>query len=171
MRTSDNLKPYHICYSYRYQCNPGLVHWSLQFITIMLQPRICRLSITDPSISSLASSLTALTLCSTNPSLTFNRHASHAAQGRANGPKDSAGRRLGAKKTASQWVIPGNIIFKQRGKFTEPKKLLPVVTSLKLTKSRHQMASRRKRRYRQRPHHLRHRLRLCALLPRSSPPP
>ncbi|RVX66446.1 hypothetical protein B0A52_09676 [Exophiala mesophila] len=43
------------------------------------------------------------------------RYASHAAQGRANGPTDSAGRRLGAKKSASEYVVPGNIIFKQRG--------------------------------------------------------
>ncbi|KAL9616733.1 MAG: hypothetical protein Q9160_008421 [Pyrenula sp. 1 TL-2023] len=46
---------------------------------------------------------------------TFSRSASHASQGRANGPKDSAGRRLGAKKSASEYVVPGNIIFRQRG--------------------------------------------------------
>ncbi|KAK2756490.1 54S ribosomal protein L2 mitochondrial [Arachnomyces sp. PD_36] len=44
------------------------------------------------------------------------RHASHNTQGRANsGARDSAGRRLGAKKSGDQYVIPGNIIFRQRG--------------------------------------------------------
>ncbi|KAF2436891.1 ribosomal protein L27 [Tothia fuscella] len=43
------------------------------------------------------------------------RHASHQAQGRANGPKATAGRRLGAKKSGEQYVVPGNIIFRQRG--------------------------------------------------------
>ncbi|EME81816.1 uncharacterized protein MYCFIDRAFT_16902, partial [Pseudocercospora fijiensis CIRAD86] len=43
------------------------------------------------------------------------RHASHQAQGRANGAKDGPGKRLGAKKTGGQYVVPGNIIFKQRG--------------------------------------------------------
>ncbi|KAI4790565.1 ribosomal protein L27, partial [Aureobasidium sp. EXF-8845] len=49
------------------------------------------------------------------------RHASHKAQGAANSAKDGAGKRLGAKKsgephnTTEQYVIPGNIIFRQRG--------------------------------------------------------
>lgn len=44
------------------------------------------------------------------------RYASHATQGRANsGARDPAGKRLGAKKSGEQYVIPGNIIFKQRG--------------------------------------------------------
>jgi Ribosomal L27 protein len=87
-----------------------------QSYSIMLQPRIYRPSQKiDNLLNSLATMLTALTLSSTKPSTVFLRHASHATQGRANGPKDTAGRRLGAKKTASQFVIPGNIIFKQRG--------------------------------------------------------
>ena len=80
------------------------------------------------NISTFAAYLNSLTLCSTHPrssiprishpiSCIFSRNASHAAQGRANGPKDSAGRRLGAKKSDSEYVIPGNIIFKQRGTF------------------------------------------------------
>lgn len=85
----------------------------------MLQPRLrCRPSAIDSPLASLAAALNALSLCQQHAKLaqtTFVRQASHAAQGRANGPKDSAGRRLGAKKTASQYVIPGNIIFKQRG--------------------------------------------------------
>ncbi|KKZ68913.1 hypothetical protein EMCG_00084 [[Emmonsia] crescens] len=44
------------------------------------------------------------------------RFASHATQGRANnGTKNGAGKRLGAKKSGDQFVIPGNIIFRQRG--------------------------------------------------------
>ncbi|EAS31162.3 ribosomal protein L27 [Coccidioides immitis RS] len=44
------------------------------------------------------------------------RYASHATQGAANAhSKNSPGRRLGAKKTGEQYVIPGNIIFRQRG--------------------------------------------------------
>ncbi|KIW29849.1 ribosomal protein L27 [Cladophialophora immunda] len=88
----------------------------------MLQPRIYRPVVSsEASLAALASSLSALSLCSKhahlNPrtSTIFVRHASHAQQGRANGPSDSAGRRLGAKKGSSEWVHPGNIIFKQRG--------------------------------------------------------
>ncbi|ERF73177.1 hypothetical protein EPUS_03018 [Endocarpon pusillum Z07020] len=82
----------------------------------MLQPRICRPSRTiEYSLGLLTTSLAAWTCTSTIPTATFIRHASHATQGRANGPKDSAGRRLGAKKTDSEYVVPGNIIFKQRG--------------------------------------------------------
>ncbi|KAL1850350.1 54S ribosomal protein L2 mitochondrial [Paecilomyces lecythidis] len=48
--------------------------------------------------------------------LSIFRHASHATQGRANAKaRDPAGKRLGAKKTGEQYVIPGNIIFRQRG--------------------------------------------------------
>ena len=88
----------------------------------MLQPRLYRPTASpEACLAALASSLNALSLCSshtrppTQASIILSRHASHASQGRANGPKDSAGRRLGAKKTASEYVIPGNIIFKQRG--------------------------------------------------------
>lgn len=88
----------------------------------MLQPRIKLFNPSrDASLSILAATFNQLALCSKHASRVLHdhpvlvRYASHAAQGRANGPKDSAGRRLGAKKTASQYVIPGNIIFKQRG--------------------------------------------------------
>lgn len=51
-----------------------------------------------------------------NPtSLSFVRHSAHQAQGRANGAKDGPGKRLGAKKSGGEYVIPGNIIFRQRG--------------------------------------------------------
>ncbi|KAF2455590.1 ribosomal L27 protein-domain-containing protein [Lineolata rhizophorae] len=43
------------------------------------------------------------------------RYAHHQSEGRANGVKDGPGKRLGAKKTAGQYVIPGHIIFRQRG--------------------------------------------------------
>ncbi|RDW88330.1 hypothetical protein BP6252_00362 [Coleophoma cylindrospora] len=49
------------------------------------------------------------------PSLTFVRHASHNQQGAVNKAKDGPGKRLGAKKSGEQYVIPGNIIFRQRG--------------------------------------------------------
>ena len=59
-----------------------------------------------------------------SPSLTLSkllplsnvRHASHAAQGAANRhSRDPAGKRLGAKRTGGEYVVPGCIIFKQRG--------------------------------------------------------
>ncbi|GLA49287.1 54S ribosomal protein L2 mitochondrial [Aspergillus niger] len=44
------------------------------------------------------------------------RHASHASQGTANRhSRDPAGKRLGAKRTAGEYVVPGCIIFRQRG--------------------------------------------------------
>ncbi|KAF2465175.1 uncharacterized protein BDR25DRAFT_337124 [Lindgomyces ingoldianus] len=50
-----------------------------------------------------------------SPTLAFVRHASHQTQGRANGAKQGPGKRLGAKKSGGEYVIPGNIIFRQRG--------------------------------------------------------
>ncbi|OJJ69343.1 hypothetical protein ASPBRDRAFT_45649 [Aspergillus brasiliensis CBS 101740] len=44
------------------------------------------------------------------------RHASHASQGTANRhSRDPAGKRLGAKRTTGEYVVPGCIIFRQRG--------------------------------------------------------
>lgn len=43
------------------------------------------------------------------------RYASHQAQGRANKAKQGPGKRLGAKKTGGMYVVPGNILYKQRG--------------------------------------------------------
>lgn len=48
-------------------------------------------------------------------SLTHLRCASHASQGRANKAAPGPGKRLGAKKGATELVVPGNIIFRQRG--------------------------------------------------------
>ncbi|MCJ1382866.1 54S ribosomal protein L2 mitochondrial [Xylographa soralifera] len=44
-----------------------------------------------------------------------SRPASHASQGRANKAAPGPGKRLGAKKGDSELVVPGNIIFRQRG--------------------------------------------------------
>ena len=51
---------------------------------------------------------------------TPTRAASHAAQGVANGPKQGPGKRLGAKKGDSEPVVPGNILFRQRGSLWWP---------------------------------------------------
>ena len=70
------------------------------------------------ALDALQSALISLRISqSTHPSLatTWKRHASHASQGRANGPKNGPGKRLGAKKSAGEYVIPGNILYKQRG--------------------------------------------------------
>ncbi|EON62964.1 hypothetical protein W97_02190 [Coniosporium apollinis CBS 100218] len=92
----------------------------------MLLPRLCaptraafaasRNPHTTSSISNTA--LEAIRCSNAAPAttiLSFVRHATHQSEGRANGPKDGPGKRLGAKKTGEQYVIPGNIIFRQRG--------------------------------------------------------
>ncbi|KAG9697420.1 ribosomal protein L27, partial [Aureobasidium melanogenum] len=85
----------------------------------MLLPRIRALPTgSSPAISTLETALSALRLSScTTTSITSIavRHASHKAQGAANSAKDGPGKRLGAKKSGEQYVIPGNIIFRQRG--------------------------------------------------------
>ncbi|KAF3919155.1 hypothetical protein ABW21_db0208798 [Orbilia brochopaga] len=50
-----------------------------------------------------------------SPVLSFVRHATHKSSGAANGPGDSAGRRLGAKKAGGERVRKGMILFRQRG--------------------------------------------------------
>lgn len=57
-------------------------------------------------------------LSSNLPLFSFSqvRHASHSAQGAANKhSRDPAGKRLGAKRTGGEYVVPGCIIFRQRG--------------------------------------------------------
>ncbi|KAF2191785.1 hypothetical protein K469DRAFT_654903 [Zopfia rhizophila CBS 207.26] len=86
----------------------------------MQLPRIfapVRASIQLSSASLIPSSRVLDTFRAANASLTvsFVRHATHQSQGRANGAKDGPGKRLGAKKTGGEYVIPGNIIFRQRG--------------------------------------------------------
>ncbi|KAF1925038.1 60S ribosomal protein L2, mitochondrial precursor [Didymella exigua CBS 183.55] len=90
----------------------------------MLLPRILapvRASIQTPSTFILPASRVIEAIRSANgasahvPTLSFVRHSAHQAQGRANGAKDGPGKRLGAKKSGGEYVIPGNIIFRQRG--------------------------------------------------------
>lgn len=47
--------------------------------------------------------------------LLFSRSATHIAEGRANKAAQGPGKRLGAKKASRELVVPGNIIFRQRG--------------------------------------------------------
>lgn len=66
-------------------------------LSINTSPHITRPSIdTFYYLRALNASLPATTL-------TFIRHATHQAQGRANGPKNSPGKRLGAKKTGGMF--------------------------------------------------------------------
>ena len=48
--------------------------------------------------------------------------ATKTAGGSSRNGRDSAGRRLGAKKSDGQQVIPGNIIYRQRGTKIHPGK-------------------------------------------------
>ncbi|KAI9828354.1 MAG: 54S ribosomal protein L2 mitochondrial [Thelocarpon impressellum] len=59
----------------------------------------------NPSSSSAAAS----------PSHIVSRTATHKAQGSTNSAKDGPGKRLGAKKSGEQQVLPSQIIFRQRG--------------------------------------------------------
>nr|OQO23611.1 hypothetical protein B0A51_08068 [Rachicladosporium sp. CCFEE 5018] len=72
-----------------------------------------------PSLATLAvleSVLSSLRIGNAAPAIDIGRrHASHQAQGRANKAKQGPGKRLGAKKTGGEYVVPGNILFKQRG--------------------------------------------------------
>ncbi|KAJ8604740.1 hypothetical protein MRB53_041689 [Persea americana] len=43
------------------------------------------------------------------------RNASHNSQGRANKAHQGPGKRLGSRKTGGEYVVPGNILYKQRG--------------------------------------------------------
>ncbi|KAL4903499.1 ribosomal L27 protein-domain-containing protein [Aspergillus multicolor] len=68
----------------------------------------------------LSASTTPSTLTTNLPrfslSLSQVRYASHSAQGAANKhSRDPAGKRLGAKRTGGEYVVPGCIIFRQRG--------------------------------------------------------
>lgn len=52
--------------------------------------------------------------------LSLSRPATHRSEGRANQARKGPGKRLGAKKAASELVVPGNIIFRQRGTLWYP---------------------------------------------------
>lgn len=73
-------------------------------------------------LSSLPRPVSAPALIPSSPTLSrllplsHVRHASHAAQGAANRhSRDPAGKRLGAKRSGGEYVVPGCIIYKQRG--------------------------------------------------------
>ncbi|EED18062.1 50S ribosomal protein L27, putative [Talaromyces stipitatus ATCC 10500] len=86
--------------------DPGTLLDSIQSFLVNTQNETYHLLIpTRPSISNYIF-----------PTALQVRYASHATQGRANAKaRDPAGKRLGAKKSGEQYVVPGNIIFKQRG--------------------------------------------------------
>lgn len=83
-----------------------------------------------PTLSQPQSVLRTLSATSTFPStpslsalLPFSqvRYASHASQGTANRhSRDPAGKRLGAKRSGGEYVVPGCIIFRQRGSLWFP---------------------------------------------------
>ncbi|PMD37741.1 ribosomal protein L27 [Hyaloscypha variabilis F] len=79
-----------------------------------LRAAIASIARSAPSVQSTACLNEAFAALALKP-LVFVRHASHAQQGAVNKAKDGPGKRLGAKKSGEQYVIPGNIIFRQRG--------------------------------------------------------
>ncbi|PWY86396.1 hypothetical protein BO94DRAFT_535550 [Aspergillus sclerotioniger CBS 115572] len=95
----------------------------------MIQPRLLAplraLERSIPSILRTTTPRTALNLNTTLLRTTLStptplqqqiRQASHATQGTANRhSRDPAGKRLGAKRTSGEYVVPGCIIFRQRG--------------------------------------------------------
>ncbi|KAL3469856.1 ribosomal L27 protein-domain-containing protein [Aspergillus californicus] len=93
-------------------------------LTRSIAPSTTRLLPTQsPSTSLLRTTLSATTpspiLSTTLPLFSQTgqiRHASHATQGASNKhSRDPAGKRLGAKRSGGEYVVPGCIIFKQRG--------------------------------------------------------
>ena len=76
-------------------------------------PRIKSSHHLSPNSATLLLALHRLTIASSLPS--NHRSASHASEGRANRAQRGPGKRLGAKKSDSELVVPGNIIFRQRG--------------------------------------------------------
>ncbi|KFH67162.1 hypothetical protein MVEG_07685 [Podila verticillata NRRL 6337] len=73
-------------------------------------------SLFSSSMLGLTRQVARLNVVSESSALTNQiRHASKKAGGSTKNNRDSAGRRLGAKKVGGQPVIPGNIIFRQRG--------------------------------------------------------
>ncbi|KAF2153372.1 ribosomal protein L27 [Myriangium duriaei CBS 260.36] len=89
----------------------------------MLQPSLrapLRRLVTCTCSSSLESTFSRMRISpvrqpSVTPSKITVRHATHKSEGRANKAKQGAGKRLGSKKTGGQYVIPGNILYRQRG--------------------------------------------------------
>jgi ribosomal protein L27 len=91
-------------------------------------PSMATLAVLESALSGLRISTPAAT-----GSQVWRRHASHQAQGRANKAADGAGKRLGAKKSGGEYVVPGNILFKQRGTLWFPGDNCSMVCSGKTT--------------------------------------
>lgn len=91
---------------------------SARIMASLLKSRLSHAS-SNCSLTSLESALASFRIspavCTNSRIPTGRRNASHQAQGRANGAKDGPGKRLGAKKSGGQYVVPGNILFRQRG--------------------------------------------------------
>lgn len=91
---------------------------SARTMVSLLKSRLSHAS-SNCSLTSLESALASFRIspavCTNSRIPTGRRNASHQAQGRANGAKDGPGKRLGAKKSGGQYVVPGNILFRQRG--------------------------------------------------------
>lgn len=69
----------------------------------------------------LAESFSRLQITSNNALVSGRRHASVKAQGAYKlKPKKTVMKKLGAKRTGDQYVIPGNILYKQRGSVWHP---------------------------------------------------
>ncbi|KAL1303988.1 hypothetical protein AAFC00_000433 [Neodothiora populina] len=86
---------------------------------LLLRLRSALAGAPQPCVSTIETALSNLRVSSPpirlSKPVTAVRNSTSLAQGRANGAKDGAGKRLGAKKSGEQYVIPGNIIFRQRG--------------------------------------------------------
>ncbi|CAK4030966.1 54S ribosomal L2, mitochondrial [Lecanosticta acicola] len=77
--------------------------------------RLTRHAPSVAALSALDSALASFRISQPSVGTIAKRHASHQAQGRANGAADGPGKRLGAKKTGGEYVVTGNIIYRQRG--------------------------------------------------------
>ncbi|OOF94386.1 hypothetical protein ASPCADRAFT_51644 [Aspergillus carbonarius ITEM 5010] len=89
---------------------PSVLRTTTTTLNLNLNTSLLR---TTPSILSATRSPTSSLLATT---FQQTRHASHATQGTANRhSRDPAGKRLGAKRASGEYVVPGCIIFRQRG--------------------------------------------------------
>lgn len=127
-------------------------------------PSMATLAVLESALSGLRISTPAAT-----GSQVWRRHASHQAQGRANKAADGAGKRLGAKKSGGEYVVPGNILFKQRGTLWFPGDNCSMVRSHERLDDTSGEANTFLTG--PRPHNPRRTTRLRPLLPRSRAPP
>jgi ribosomal protein L27 len=96
--------------SLNFTSQPASTARYVMFTAAPRAPSMATLAVLESALSGLRISTPAAA-----GSQVWRRHASHQAQGRANKAADGAGKRLGAKKSGGEFVVPGNIIFKQRG--------------------------------------------------------